>query len=163
MPARQLSPLASDGKASVSTPFRLLLPRALLEEMIAQARTELPNECCGFLAGRLPADGDGFVRIERRYPLVNAEKSAVRYESEAKSLIEADVDRRRRGLEFVAVYHSHPTSAPIPSRTDLERNYWPGLVNFIISLMADEPQVRAWFLSENTFSAAEPQVLEVET
>ena len=61
----------------------------------------------------------------------------------------------RRGLEALAVYHSHPTAAPVPSRKDLERNYWPGVVNLIISLQAAEPEVRAWWLSDEGYREAE--------
>lgn len=124
--------------------------------MVAQARAELPNECCGLLAGRFEelADGRRLGRVECRYPLVNAAHSPTRYLSDAKSMLAAELDRRRRGVEFLAVYHSHPTSAPIPSRTDLEQNYSGEVVNLIISLMADVPQVKGWWLSENGFREA---------
>ena len=31
---------------------QLLIPRSITEEMIAHAREEAPNECCGVLTGR---------------------------------------------------------------------------------------------------------------
>jgi hypothetical protein len=37
----------------------------------------------------------------------------------------AERDRRRCGLDVLAVYSSRPISEPVPSRTDLERNYSP--------------------------------------
>jgi proteasome lid subunit RPN8/RPN11 len=58
----------------------------------------------------------------------------------------------------LAVYHSHPTSAPIPSRTDLERNYSPDVVNLIISLSGSEPETRAWWLSEADYCPAEWEI-----
>src|SRR5438067_13873196 len=100
-------------------PFRLLhIPGPLFEGMIEQARAEQPNECCGLLAG-VTAGEAGQVRC--RYPLVNAAASPALFESDPRSTFDADRDMRRRGLEVLAVYHSHPTSAPVPSRTDLER------------------------------------------
>ncbi len=126
---------------------------ALLEEMIAHANAELPNECCGLLAGRFAETGIG--RVERRYPLVNAEQSPVRFLSEPASLLAAHRDCRQRGLEFLAMYHSHPTSEPKPSRTDLERNYWPNLVSLIISLRASQAEVRGWWLGADSYREVE--------
>ena len=59
--------------------------------MLEQAQAELPNECCGLLAGRV-ADGVG--RVEMRYPLVNELTSPVEYSAEAMSLFAAFKDMR---------------------------------------------------------------------
>jgi proteasome lid subunit RPN8/RPN11 len=129
--------------------FQLLLPARFLSEMVAQARAELPNECCGLLAGRV-AEGVG--RVEVRYPLVNVAASPVEYLSNDRELFKAHRDIRARGFELLAVYHSHPTSDPVPSRKDLERNYQGDTtVHFIISLRTGEAVVRAWRLGEAAF------------
>ena len=137
----------------MSTPFRLILPRQLYNEMIAQAQAELPNECCGVLAGTIGTDG--IARIERRYSLVNALASPMEYESDPKSMFAADRDMRSRGLDLLAVYHSHPTSAPIPSRTDRERNYLGEVMHFIIGLDGVGPEVRGWWLTAEDYQEAE--------
>ena len=134
-------------------PFRLLLPRQIYEEMIAQAKAELPNECCGLLAGRTEAEGSA--RVLHRYALVNALASATRYESEAHGLLHAHVDARRNGTEFLAVYHSHPTSPAIPSRTDVASNYWEGVIHFIISLEKEPADMQGWWLSAENYQQAE--------
>ncbi len=130
--------------------FRLQIPRLIYEEMVAQAIAESPNECCGLLGGT--SDG----RVLVRYPLVNAATSpTTEFLSEARSLFLAEKDRRARGVEFLAVYHSHPTSAAEPSRKDRERNYSPDAVNVIVSLAGVEPVVRAWWIGdENVVEAA---------
>src|ERR1700726_3208737 len=111
----------SKGSAQVSIPFRLLLPAQLRDEMFAQAQAELPNECCGLLAGKPAADGVG--RIEKCYSLKNSAASPVEYLSDGADMFAAHRDMQRLGFDVLAVYHSHPTSEPIPSRTDRERNY----------------------------------------
>jgi proteasome lid subunit RPN8/RPN11 len=83
------------------------------------------------------------------YPLVNAAASSTEYLSDAQGMFDAVKDMRKRGLEILAVYHSHPTSDPVPSRTDLERNYSPDVIHLIISLRAAEPLVRGWWLTEH--------------
>jgi len=75
-------------------------------------------------------------------------------------MFEAVRDMRGLGLEIVAIYHSHPTSAPVPSRTDLERNYSPHVMNFIISLQDGNPQVRGWWLSDKDFREADWRLAE---
>jgi proteasome lid subunit RPN8/RPN11 len=131
----------------LSTPFCLHLPRRFYEEMLAQARAELPNECCGLLAGRIEREGELAVGVVlRRYPLVNSAASPVEFWSEPRGMFEAERDMRRNGYELLAVYHSHPASAPVPSRTDLERNYSPEVMNLIVSLNGEEPVVRGWWL-----------------
>ncbi len=126
--------------------------------MLAQARAELPNECCGLLAGTAePAApvGPPLGRVMERYPLVNALASPVAYESEHAGLFAAHKDMRLRGLDVLAIYHSHPAAAPVPSRTDLARNYCPGVVYLIISLQTEPALMRGWWLAETTFREAE--------
>jgi [CysO sulfur-carrier protein]-S-L-cysteine hydrolase len=141
--------------------FRLLLPRNFLEALIAQALAEQPLECCGLLAGvREQAKagekaGEPVGRVVRRYPLVNAAASPREFLSDARSLFDAHKDMRRRELDVLAVYHSHPTSPPIPSRTDLERNGMGSEVMcLIVSLAASPPLVRAWWLLETEYREA---------
>ena len=131
--------------------FRLSIPRALYEEMVAQALREAPNECCGLFAG-VVREGTAFA--ERIYPLVNAAASPVLYESDARSMLDAYRDMTARGLDVVAVYHSHPTSPPVPSRTDLELNYSEEVVNLIVSLAEAEPLVRGWWLTATDYKEA---------
>jgi proteasome lid subunit RPN8/RPN11 len=133
--------------------------------MVAQAEAAKPLECCGLLAGVLQSPADGSAEsphglVRRRYPLVNAAASPVLFESEPRSMLDAVRDIDRQGLEILAVYHSHPTSAPIPSRTDLERNFSPDVINLIVSLAEDPPTMRGWWLSETEFREAEFVVTE---
>ncbi len=139
--------------------FRLLLPAQILSEMVAQAQAELPNECCGLLGGRVEGEA---ARVEARYPLVNAAGSPVEYDADAHELLRAHRDMRQRGLDHLAVYHSHPTSEPVPSKKDLARNaHGEIIVHFIISLKGGEPVVRAWRLEDATFREAEWEVVGV--
>jgi proteasome lid subunit RPN8/RPN11 len=121
--------------------------------MLWHALAERPLECCGLLAGVIREDGVGEVRL--RYPLLNAAASAVEFESEPASLLSAWNDIGRQSLEVLAIYHSHPTSAAIPSRTDLARNWSADVVNLIVSLTTTPPMVRAWWLSAEAYSEAE--------
>jgi len=119
--------------------------------MFAQANAEFPNECCGLLAGTVDA---GVARVVRRYPLANAAASPVEYESDPKDMFAAVRDMRQRGIQELAVYHSHPTSDPVPSKTDRERNFSPEVVNFIISLKGATATMRGWWLTAESATEA---------
>lgn len=134
-------------------PFsKLRIPRPIYQAMVAHAWDEAPNECVGLLAGT----PDGWV-VER-YPLVNALASPTRFESDAESMFAAEKRRRASGLEFLAVYHSHPGSPPVPSATDLEMNYSPDVVNLIISLQERPAVVRAYWLNGTDYRPADWEV-----
>jgi proteasome lid subunit RPN8/RPN11 len=135
---------------------RLEVPRSFFDGMLAQARAECPVECCGLLAGAIAEDGTGLV-VER-YPLVNAAASRIEYLSDPASMFAAWKDMRHRGLEVLAVYHSHPTSSPIPSMKDLAHSYGAGIVNLIISLTTEPPEVRGWWLETDSFREADWEV-----
>lgn len=127
---------------------RFVLPQRLRQTMISQALDERPSECCGLLAGqRHPW---GWV-AEEVFPLVNELRSATRFRSEPQSLLSALRLVEHRGLEVVAIYHSHPSTQAIPSITDLAWRWADGVADLIISLAKDDPEVRAWRLGEEDF------------
>jgi proteasome lid subunit RPN8/RPN11 len=135
-------------------PFvRLVIPDSLLAEVVAHARRELPSECCGLLAGHI--DGGAGV-ASASFPVGNDAASSSEYETNARDMLRAFRAMRERGIELLAVYHSHPMSAPVPSRRDLERNtYGESVVHLIVGLAAKEAQVRAWWLGEGGAREAE--------
>jgi [CysO sulfur-carrier protein]-S-L-cysteine hydrolase len=147
-------------------PFRLSIPVPIYAAMVVQALAEQPNECVGLLAGIVDecSDADGpTVRIGRvveRYPLVNEADSPVEFFNAGKDLFAAARDMRNRRLDTLAVYHSHPTTEPGPSRKDLARHYWgPEVMSLIVSLVTAPPTARAWWLTETGYCQAEYEVL----
>jgi proteasome lid subunit RPN8/RPN11 len=135
-------------------PFRrLCVPSAALADVLAHARAEAPRECCGLLAGRV--DGDAG-RVTRGFRLVNvAPDPLTRCVSEPRGTFAAEKAMLAEGLQVLAVYHSHPSSPPVPSRTDLEWNYSPNVVTLIVSPASDPPAVRGWWLTEVDYREAE--------
>ena len=70
----------------MSDPFRLLIPRPIYEAMLAHALAELPAECCGLLAGTII---DGVGTVLHHFPLVNVLHSPTEFESEPRSMLDA--------------------------------------------------------------------------
>jgi proteasome lid subunit RPN8/RPN11 len=137
---------------------RLLIPQSVHAGMVWHALAERPLECCGILAGVITPEGLGKVCL--RYPLLNAADSPIAFESDPASLFSAWNDIRRQGLVVLAIYHSHPTSEPVPSRTDLARNWSCEVINVILSMTSDPPQIRAWWLSATTYNEAVWELVE---
>jgi proteasome lid subunit RPN8/RPN11 len=135
-------------------PFdRLEIPAEILEEMTAHARTALPNECCGLLAGTI---SDGIRTVRLHLPIGNQKASPKEYLTDARDMLHSYRTMRERGLVHLAIYHSHPSSAPLPSARDIADNtYGESVVHVIVSLAAEEPEVRAWWLGEGESRPAE--------
>lgn len=140
-------------------PFtRLTIPGSLLAEVVAHARRELPNECCGLVAGHV-ADGAGIASAS--FPVGNDAASSSEYETNARDMLRAFHAMRERGIELLAVYHSHPMSEPVPSRRDIARNtYGESVAHLIVGLGGSEPHVRAWWLGENGSREAPLEIVE---
>ena len=126
-------------------------PRALADEMIAHARSELPNEACGIFGGTL--DGE----LRTFYPARNADASPYRYSVDADGPAAHRARRSTtRGDEVAAIYHSHTMSPASPSRTDMELATWPEAAYLIVSLKSDPPEIRAWRLRRGQAARGAP-------
>lgn len=122
----------------------LLIPVAILAEMIAHCQREAPLESCGLLGGVAP-------RVSSIYPLRNVSASPVRYDADPEELIRAVQALRAESAEIVAIYHSHPAHAAIPSKTDLRENHYGDLPRIIVSLAEARPDVRIWRLDADSY------------
>ena len=105
-----------------------MIPSAIRAELEEHARAEEPNEACGLVVLR---DGTA----ERYVPARNAAASPYRFE------LETDPQNwflEDEGYEL-AVFHSHLSSPPRPSRTDVENiGLWAGRPYLILSLGTGE-------------------------
>ena len=118
------------------------IQRSLIEEMIAHAREEAPNECCGIVTG-----SSGVASTLHR--ATNAFASPLRYEIEPKDLLRIYGHSQERGEEFVLIYHSHTGSPAAPSQTDINTATYPESLYVIVSLEhPDEPVVRGFWIRD---------------
>lgn len=125
----------------------MVVPSAILRELRQHADDEAPNEACGLILFR--------------------EGRAARYERGRNRLaspyrFELDIDPAVWFLEDegyeLAVFHSHPTDSPRPSRTDLANvGLWQGRPYLILSRPTGE--LAAWRIAEGR---AEPLPLTLE-
>ena len=114
------------------------VPRAIYDEMVAHARDDAPNECCGMVAG---ADG----AATAYFPARNEFDSPTRFQIDSADQIRITNEIDGRGEEIDAIFHSHPRSEAAPSQTDVNlARWWPGVVWVICSLAERDPVVRGF-------------------
>ncbi|HVC88004.1 MAG TPA: M67 family metallopeptidase [Gaiellaceae bacterium] len=115
----------------------MVVPDTIRAELRAHAAEEAPNECCGLLVFS-GSTAERYVRGRNKLA------SPYRYELEIDPgvwFLEDD------GYEL-AVFHSHPETAPVPSRTDRElAGLWSGRPFLIYGLARDE--LRAWRITRD--------------
>jgi proteasome lid subunit RPN8/RPN11 len=118
----------------------------LLEQVIAHALEDAPNECCGVLAVELGPP----VRAVRAHRAVNSAASPLRFEIDGREVLSLIERIEGEGFELGAIYHSHTRTAPYPSQTDINfAAHWPGVEWLIVGLAPGEvPEVRSYLIDD---------------
>ena len=113
----------------------LTISASVAADLAAHAAAELPNEACGLLSGSA-GHATGF------HPARNAESSPYAYEVDPDDLVRIVLGIEANGEELVAIYHSHPRTAPVPSARD--RRSAAYAVVYLISTPSEDGAIRAW-------------------
>ena len=112
------------------------------------ARGAFPEECCGFLLGHI-GERTGVIEAHRAKN-VAVEDRARRYMVDPLELLRADDEARKRGLDLVGIYHSHPNHPAVPSEFDRSRAT-PWYLYLILSIVDRDPrEIAAWRFDEPT-------------
>ena len=126
---------------------------ALLERIVAHARRDFPNECCGMVA---MLDG----RAVAIHEATNVAASPLRFEVEGREILGAQDAFEDEGAELGAIYHSHTRSEPYPSQTDINfAKGWPGVEWLIVGVRRDgDPTVRSYRIDDGVVTEVEVDV-----
>jgi len=106
----------------------LRIEQTLVDEMLAHARRDHPDEACGVIAGPVGSD-----RPERFLPMLNAARSPTFYEFDSADLLRLYRDMDDRDEEPVVIYHSHTATEAYPSPTDTNLAAEPGAHYVLVS------------------------------
>ena len=74
----------------------------------AHAERTFPEECCGTMLGRDLDDGRREVVAVLPIENTKGENRERRFLIEPRAVLEAEKEAKRRGLDVVGIYHSHP-------------------------------------------------------
>jgi desampylase len=124
--------------APMTAPRAIYLPSDVRAEIIAHARREAPNECCGLLIG---IDG----AIDASIAVRNVDDHPRRrFTVDPAAHIAVNRRLRNSGRAVVGCYHSHPASPARPSPSDVAEASYDGFVWLIVSLQEPAPTIAAF-------------------
>jgi [CysO sulfur-carrier protein]-S-L-cysteine hydrolase len=124
------------------------ISRELYDRMVAHARADAPDECCGIISSR---DGEAVAL----YEIENTAHSPLKYvmdsEDQRRVMMAIDDD----DLDVGVIYHSHTRSKPYPSQTDINLAFYPDSLYVIIGLASGpEADVRAFTIQDGAVQEA---------
>jgi proteasome lid subunit RPN8/RPN11 len=138
----------------------LIIVRSLVDDMVAHARADHPDEACGVIAG--PSDSG----VPSRFvPMINAARSPTFYEFDSTDLLRLYRDMDDRDEVPVVIYHSHTATEAYPSRTDIALASEPDAHYVLISTRetgADEGpfEFRSFRIVDGEVSEEEVSIVE---
>lgn len=131
----------------------LRIPAELMSDMVTYVRDHRPNEACGLLAGH-----EGIVQAV--IPITNVSKTPTwHYQMSPNALLKAMKQIDTDGIELLGTFHSHPTSSPIPSDTDVHdaMQNTPNIMHLIVGLRYPKAEIQAWQMQD--YSAEKVELL----
>ena len=127
----------------------LELPQAMVDQVLAHARRDHPDECCGVIAGR------GGVAT-RLFEMTNAERSPTGFTFDSAEWLRVYREIDDADEEFLVVYHSHTMTEAYPSRTDVA---WSRETEFahwlLVSTRSDQDEVRSYRIDDGVVAEEE--------
>jgi [CysO sulfur-carrier protein]-S-L-cysteine hydrolase len=133
----------------------LTISRDLIEQVIAHARADHPDEACGVIAG--PAGSD---RPERLIAMTNAERSPTFYRFDSMEQLQVWREMDDRDEEPVVIYHSHTATQAYPSRTDISLAMEPTAHYLLVSTRtSDDAEVRSFMIVDGVVTEEEVRLV----
>src|SRR3569833_4046767 len=134
----------------------LTIERAIVDQIIAHARADHPDEACGVVAG--PVGSDRPVRFVR---MANAERSPTFYRFDSMEQFKVWREMDDRDEEPVVIYHSHTATEAYPSRTDISSASEPNAHYVLVSTReADKIEFRSYRIVDGEVTEEEVSVVE---
>lgn len=136
--------------------------RRFIDEMVAHAQDDLPNECCGIVAGEQG-------HVLKVYRMTNVEASPFRFSMDPREVAQVDQEAGGNGWDLMAIYHSHTRSEAFPSDTDIRiaggtSELWPDVRYILVSLMVqNNPQVRLFRIDGGVVTEEALEIIPYET
>jgi proteasome lid subunit RPN8/RPN11 len=106
----------------------------VIETLLQEARTALPNECCGLVTGQ-PGLAEAVVPAKNVHP-----RPSTGFEIDPATLLATHRNVRAESRQVIGHYHSHPNGRAEPSPRDAARANDNGQIWFVIANDA----VSAW-------------------
>ena len=140
------------------TTLKIKLAKADFDKILAHAKSELPDEACGLIAGTVE---DGVKIIKKVYLLTNTDHSNEHFSLDPKEQLAAVKDMRANGLQPLGNWHSHPESPSRPSEEDKRLAFDSKASYMILSLMEkDNPVLHSFHVAHDKQVTREELTIE---
>ncbi|MEJ2484212.1 MAG: M67 family metallopeptidase [Anaerolineales bacterium] len=133
-------------------PLKIFLSRLHFSKILEIAQQQAPLEACGIIAGIDQTS-------QEIYQITNALYSPVEFLMNPQEMVKVFWEIDLQNLEPIAFFHSHPASQPIPSQTDLDRNYYPETPQLIIGKEMDQWAIRGFLLSKKDIKEIKIEII----
>ena len=124
----------------------------MVDQVLAHARRDHPDECCGVIAGR------GGVAT-RLFEMTNAERSPTGFVFDSAEWLRVHRSMEDADEDLLVVYHSHTMTEAYPSRTDVR---WsantPGTSWLLVSTRSEQDEVRSYRIEDGVVTEEEVRV-----
>ena len=127
----------------------LTVRQAEYDALRAHGEETYPHECCGILLGH-SADGANEVVELIRAGNTRTDSAHNRYNIASQELVAAQRAGRKKGLDIVGFYHSHPDHPAQWSVTDFAEAHWLGCSYVITAVAQGRAAVTNSFLLRGT-------------
>lgn len=136
------------------------MKKADFEKILGHAKSCLPNEACGLIAGTV---NDNVREVQAVYLLTNTDASNEHFSLDPKEQLTAVKDMRAKGLVPLGNWHSHPESPSRPSEEDKRLAFDSKASYMILSLMErDKPVLNSFRITGNDPKTSEKEQLVIE-
>ncbi len=135
----------------------LTISQELVDQIVAHARADHPDEACGVVAGAIGSD-----RPDRFIAMENAERSPTFYRFDSKEQLRVWREMDDRDEEPVVIYHSHTSTEAYPSRTDVSYAAEPGAHYVLVSTreeLGDQAEFRSYRIIDGQVTEEEVTVV----
>ena len=120
----------------------LTLPQAMIDQVVAHARRDHPDEACGVIAGRHGT-------ATRLFEMSNADRSPTGFSFDSAQWLEVYRDVDDADEDLLVVYHSHTMTEAYPSRTDVLWSRTTGFAHWLLVSTRDEAdEVRSFVITD---------------
>lgn len=131
-----------------------------IQRIRKHGEADYPNECCGFLLGKIEND-KRIVSVAK--PVVNSREQENRYNRyyiPPEEYMRVERKAKNEGLEMIGIYHSHPDAEAKPSQYDLDHS-WPFYSYIIVSVKKQKSgEITSWRLRDDRSAFDEEELVE---
>jgi proteasome lid subunit RPN8/RPN11 len=126
----------------------------MVDQVVAHARRDHPDECCGVISGK-----DGVAR--QLFEMENAERSPTGFVFDSAEWLRVYRDLDDADEQLLVVYHSHTATEAYPSRTDISFAGEPGAHYVLVSTREpDSEEIRSFRIVDGVVTEEEVNIVD---